>query len=89
MVDCVGGGLAEGGAAVVGFGGRFVAAGVGAFEEVAHVFLMDRWEEGRRGVLIDKDGSVDREGGMGGDEYLLFEIIEDVRLFSRPGDICP
>lgn len=67
MVDCVGGGLAEGGAAVVGFGGRFVAAGVGAFEEVAHVFLVDRWVERREERRGRERGrwSVDREGERG------------------------
>lgn len=44
----VGAGWKEGGAAGVGGGGGFVAAGVGAFEEVAHVFLVDAgaWCEG-------------------------------------------
>lgn len=49
VVDIVGGGLKEGGAAGVGFGGGFVAAGVGAFEEVAHDVGM--LERGVRGVF--------------------------------------
>ena len=61
-------GLKEGGAAGVGFGGGgFVAAGVGVFEEVAHVLLVDRWEEGREERKGGERGrwSVDGEGGRG------------------------